>query len=179
VTTLALNRLNRRNAVALVRRVIVNQTLPGEIVDDIVERTDGVPLFVEELTKSVLETSLGMEDQAIASPPSARLSVPATLHAPLMARLDALGTAKEIAQAGSAIGREFSFEMLSAVAERPSDQLQVELNKLVGSGLIFQRGTPPHATAHCCGQCVDPFTRKSLNGLLNVPPSSVLSSHPS
>src|SRR5262249_21352285 len=124
VMTLTLSRLNRRNGAVLVKRMVGNKGLPDHVVDDIVERTDGVPLFVEELTKSVMQTGLRAEDlrSAIASAPSLALSVPATLHAPLMARLDGLGTAKDIAQIGSAIGPEFSFEPLSAVSERPPHQ---------------------------------------------------------
>jgi predicted ATPase len=150
VMTLTLSRLNRRNGAMLVKRMVGNKGLPDHVVNDIVERTDGVPLFVEELTKSVMQTGLRAEDlrNVIASAPSLALSVPATVHAPLMARLDALGPAKDIAQIGSAIGREFSFELLSAVAERPSDELQAGVDKLVDAGLVIQRGTPPRATYH-------------------------------
>ena len=148
VTTLVLNRLQRREGEALVKQMLGNRALPDEIVKEIVERTDGVPLFVEELTKSVLETGLGAKDahKTLALTPSPALAVPVTLHAPLMARLDGLGAAKDIAQFGSAIGREFSFDLLSAVAERPSGELEAGLARLVAAGLIFQRGTPPQAT---------------------------------
>ena len=148
VTTLVLNRLQRRDGEALVKQMLGNRALPDEIVKEIVERTDGVPLFVEELTKSVLETGLGAKDahKTLALTPSPALAVPVTLHAPLMARLDGLGAAKDIAQFGSAIGREFSFDLLSAVAERPSGELEAGLARLVAAGLIFQRGTPPQAT---------------------------------
>jgi class 3 adenylate cyclase len=148
VMTLTLSRLNRRNGAVLAKRMVGNKGLPDHVVDDIVERADGVPLFVEELTKSVMERGLRAEDlrNAIASAPSPALSVPATLHAPLMARLDALGPAKEVAQIGSAIGREFSFELVSAVAGQRQTELRVGLDKLVDAGLIFQRGTPPQAT---------------------------------
>jgi predicted ATPase len=150
VMTLTLSRLNRRNGTVLVKCMAGNKTLPDDVIDEIVERTDGVPLFVEELTKSVMETGLRAEDlkKAIAAAPSLAQSVPATLQAPLMARLDGLGTAKGIAQIGSVIGREFSFELLSAVAERPSNELQASLATLVEAGLVFQRGEPPHATFH-------------------------------
>ena len=148
VTMLVLNRLNRRDGEALVKQMVGNRALPDDVVKDIVERTDGVPLFVEELTKSVLETGRGAEDASttLVVTPSPALAVPATLHAPFMARLDALGPAKDIAQFGSAIGREFSFDLLSAVAERSSEELQMGLTSLVAAGLIFQRGTLPHAT---------------------------------
>jgi predicted ATPase len=150
VMTLTLSRLNRRNGAVLVKRMVGYKGLPDHIVDDIVERTDGIPLFVEELTKSVMQTGLRTEGlkKAITTAPSPALSVPSTLHAPLMARLDGLGTAKDIVQIGAAIGREFSFELLSAVSERPPNELQADLDKLVEAGLVFQRGMLPHATFH-------------------------------
>lgn len=120
VTTLTLNRLDRSEGAALVQRIAGDAVLPSELLEEIVERTDGVPLFVEELTKSVLEA--GARDgarAALSATPSPRLAVPATLHASLMARLDRLGTAaKEVAQIGAAIGREFASELLAVVAER-------------------------------------------------------------
>src|SRR5262249_4604709 len=119
---------------------------PENVVDDIVGQTDGVPLFLEELTKAILES--GAPSQEIVSPaPSAKLAVPATLRASLMARLDRLGTsAKQAAQVGAAMGREFSYELLAAIAERPETELQVALDQLVGAGLIFQRGAPPQGS---------------------------------
>jgi class 3 adenylate cyclase/tetratricopeptide (TPR) repeat protein len=142
VTTLVLNRLDRPDGTALVRRMRGTQALPEDIIDDIVERTDGVPLFLEELTKAILES--GAPSQEIESAvPAAKLAVPATLHASLMARLDRLGTsAKQTAQVGAAIGREFSYELLVAIAERPQNELQLTLDHLVGAGLVFQRGAP-------------------------------------
>jgi class 3 adenylate cyclase/tetratricopeptide (TPR) repeat protein len=139
VTTLVLNRLDRPDGTALVRRMLGAQALPEDVVNEIVERTDGVPLFLEELTKAVLDSE---------SPTQEILSaVPATLHASLMARLDRLGTsAKQTAQVGAAIGREFSYELLVVTAERPEKELQVALDQLVGAGLIFQRGTPPQGS---------------------------------
>ena len=113
----------------------------------IVARADGVPLFVEELTQAVVEASSGAELVLSATPNSARV-VPPTLHASLMARLDRLGsTAKEVAQIGAAIGREFSYELLSAAAA-PLSQTEVRnaLDLLVESDLLFQRGTPPEAS---------------------------------
>jgi len=113
VTGLALNRLGERDGEALVQKLAGNTALAADIVAEIVERTDGLPLFVEELTKAVLESAaLGDRVAAVLSTASlAGLSVPATLHASLMARLDRLGAAaKEVAQAGAAIGREFSYE---------------------------------------------------------------------
>ena len=149
VTTLVLNRLKRREGETLVRQTVGNRALPDQIVKEIIERTDGIPLFVEELTKSIMEAWLrSAEDpnSALVFTHSPALAVPAALHAPLMARLDGLGTAKDIAQIASAIGREFSFELLLVVAECPTEELQAALTRLVDAGLIFQRGTSPHAT---------------------------------
>jgi predicted ATPase len=146
VTSLVLNRLDRPDGTALVRRMLGAQALPEDVVDDIVERTDGVPLFLEELTKATFES--GVPAQEIASAVRAtNLAVPATLHASLMARLDRLGTtAKQTAQVGGAIGREFTYELLVVAAERPETELQVALDQLVGAGLIFQRGALPQGS---------------------------------
>jgi len=146
VTTLSLRRLSREEGDKLVREIIGNTTtFPTHIVDDIVERTDGVPLFIEELTKAVLERAI--EGDRIAAVPSAAPAVPATLHASLTARLDRLGsTAKEVAQIGAAIGRDFTYEMLAATVQRTEAELRDALVRLVDAGLIFQRGTPPLAT---------------------------------
>ena len=119
VTSLALNRLGEREAVAIITRIVGNKDLPPDVTAEIVERTDGIPLFVEEMTKAVLEA--GSEDDArrtAAAMPSPALAVPASLHASLMARLDRLGPAKEVAQIGAAIGREFSHALLAAVARK-------------------------------------------------------------
>jgi class 3 adenylate cyclase len=116
-----------------------------ETVDEIVARADGVPLFVEELTKAVLES--GDRAAALAASPSPALAIPATLHASLIARFDRLGQlAKEIAQIGAVVGREFGYELIERVAERPGDELQVGLDRLTAAGLLFRRGTPPHAS---------------------------------
>jgi class 3 adenylate cyclase len=145
LTTLTLNRLVGRDGAVLVERLAGAGGLAHEIVDEIVERADGVPLFVEELTKAVLESAnAGAQIRAI---PPASLAVPATLHASLMARLDRLGSAtKEIAQMGAAIGREFSYDLLAAIARRTEAQLREALGRLVDAGLVFQRGAPPEAT---------------------------------
>jgi predicted ATPase len=121
--------------------------LPGEVVFAIAERTDGVPLFVEELTKSVLESGLlGEENDRYvldrALPP---LAIPITLHASLLARLDRLASARVVAQIGAAIGRQFSYPVLHAVSRLPEDELRAALARLVASELVFQRGTPPGA----------------------------------
>jgi predicted ATPase/class 3 adenylate cyclase len=148
VTTLTLNRLDRAEGVALVRRIAGNKDLPDEIVAKIVERTDGVPLFVEELTKSALESGANDDGASfIARASHQALAVPATLHASLMARLDRLGPrAKEIAQIGATIGRDFSYELLAAVADRSEAELHAALDQLADAGLVFRRGTPPQAT---------------------------------
>ena len=120
--------------------------LPQDVIAEIVERTDGVPLFVEEMTKAVLEAGAGHGREVAASMPSTGLGVPATLQASLMARLDRLGpAAKGVAQIGAAIGREFSYELAAAVAELPEERLQEALRRLVDAGLVFQRGAPPAA----------------------------------
>ena len=116
VTALTLNRLGEREITAMIDRVTGNKALPESIRQDIIERTDGVPLFVEEMTKAVLEAeSEGEAQRTTAAVPSPALAVPASLHASLMARLDRLGAAKEVAQIGAAIGREFSHTLLAAV----------------------------------------------------------------
>ena len=121
VTSLALNRLGERDGEALVQKLAGNAALTADIVAEIVERTDGVPLFVEELTKAVLESAAQGDRVAavLATTSLAAQSVPATLHASLMARLDRLGpAAKEIAQIGAVLGREFAYELIEPVAQR-------------------------------------------------------------
>jgi class 3 adenylate cyclase/predicted ATPase len=149
VMNLALNRLGERDGEALVHKLAGNAALTAEIVAEIVERTDGVPLFVEELTKAVLE-SAGQSDQVAAVLGAASLaahSVPATLHASLMARLDRLGPVpKETAQIGAVLGREFSYELIERVAHRPERELRAALGQLRDAGLLFCRGTAPHAS---------------------------------
>ncbi len=149
VTTMALSRLDQREGAALVERIAGGTPLSAEIVTEIVERTDGVPLFVEELTKSVIEAGAGGDRAtgALASAPLPRVAVPATLHASLMARLDRLGpAAKEVAQIGAAIGREFSWSLVRAVGARTDADLHAALGRLVESGLAFCRGVPPQAS---------------------------------
>src|SRR5215469_11695239 len=148
VMNLTLNRLGDRDREPLVHKLAINVALTAEIVAEIVERTDGVPLFVEELTKAVLE-SAGQSDRVTAVLGAASLaahSVPATLNASLMARLDRLGPApKETAQIGALLGREFSYELIELVAQRPERELQAALGRLSDAGLLFCRGAPPHA----------------------------------
>ncbi|WJR79376.1 adenylate/guanylate cyclase domain-containing protein [Bradyrhizobium sp. NP1] len=147
VTTVSLTRLNRRNGAALVERVTAGKTLPAEVMDQILARTDGVPLFVEELTKTVLETGLLQEHngQYILNRPLPPMAIPTTLHASLVARLDRLAPVREVAQIGAVVGREFSYELLSIVAGLPGERLQEALAQLVRSELIFCRGEIPRA----------------------------------
>ncbi|MGA8613391.1 MAG: hypothetical protein WB760_17155, partial [Xanthobacteraceae bacterium] len=147
VTALTLNRLAQRDIDAMIDRVVGNKQLPANIRQDIIERTDGIPLFVEEMTKAVLEAEGEGEAQRTASAvPSPALAVPASLHASLMARLDRLGPAKEVAQIGSAIGREFSHALMAAVVRKPEAELNAALDRLVRAGLLFRQGVPPHAS---------------------------------
>jgi class 3 adenylate cyclase/tetratricopeptide (TPR) repeat protein len=147
VTTLTLNRLGEREIAALINGVTGNKPLPAKIRIDIVERTDGIPLFIEEMTKAVLEAeSEGDARQTAAAVPASALAVPASLHASLMARLDRLGPAKEVAQSGAVIGREFSHVLLAAVMQKPDAELASALDRLIQSGLLFRQGVPPHAT---------------------------------
>jgi predicted ATPase len=147
VSALTVNRLAERDIGAMIDRVVGNKALSVSLRQDIVDRTDGIPLFVEEMTKAVLEA--GSEDDAYHTATAVPLSVvpvPASLHASLMARLDRLGPAKEVAQIGAAIGREFSYLLLQAVVGKTEAQLRSGLDRLIDSGLLFRQGTPPHAT---------------------------------
>jgi class 3 adenylate cyclase/predicted ATPase len=147
VAGLNLSKLTRTQSGAIVSRLMGGKALPEELFEQIIARTDGVPLFVEELTKSVLESGeLKEEADRYEYVGSARsLIIPATLRDSLMARLDRYSPVKEIAQIGSAIGREFSYELIAAVAPMSEVQLKKALEKLTGSGLVFQKGEPPHA----------------------------------
>jgi class 3 adenylate cyclase len=148
VSALSLSRLSRRDGAALTALVASDNTLSNDITAEIVERTDGIPLFVEELTKAVLEAG-SHEDrrQTIATTPPSALDVPATLQASLIARIDRLGPlAKEVVQVGAVVGREFSYGLLAPVAQKSSDDLQSALGRLSDAGLVFCRGTPPQAT---------------------------------
>ena len=147
VTALTINRLAQRDAEALIDRVVGNKLIPASVRQDIIERSDGIPLFAEEMTKAVLEAESEDEAQRTAAAvPSPFLAVPASLHASLMARLDRLGPAKEVAQIGAAIGREFSHAVLAAVTHKAEAELQSALNRLMAAGLLFRQGAPPHAT---------------------------------
>jgi class 3 adenylate cyclase/predicted ATPase len=132
-TMLTLDRLAWRDRTALVEQIAGGRALPDEVVDQIIDRTDGVPLFIEELTKNVLESGVPL------------VGIPTSLHDSLMARLDRLASVRRVAQIGAAIGREFSYALLHTVSRLPEDELQSALNRLVASELVFQRGTPPEA----------------------------------
>ena len=148
VTALSLNRLGRRDCKMMVEAITRGKTLPSEVMEQIVAKTDGIPLFVEELTKTVLESGLLKEQDSTFSlagllPP---LAIPATLQDSLMARLDRLSTVKEVAQIGAAIGREFFFDLLAAVCSMQNSDLQDALAKLEAAELIFSHGTPPNTS---------------------------------
>ena len=147
VTTINLNRLGGRDASRIVASLAGNKSISADVIADIVDRSDGIPLFLEEMIKAVLEAE--SEDDArrvIKAVPSQKSSVPASLHSSLMARLDRLGAAKGIAQVGAAIGRTFSHALLAAVARESEAELAPLLDRLVASGLLFRQGQPPDAT---------------------------------
>jgi class 3 adenylate cyclase/predicted ATPase len=147
VTMLALNRLDRHDRTVLVEQIAGGKALPAEVVAQIVNRADGVPLFVEELTKSVLESGLLREevDRYVLDGALPPFAIPTSLHDSLMARLDRLASVRHVAQIGAAIGREFPYTLLRAVSRLPEAELQAALTRLVASELVFQRGAPPDA----------------------------------
>jgi class 3 adenylate cyclase/predicted ATPase len=148
VTQIDLARLPANEAAELINRVAGDKPLPDEIVADIVTRTDGVPLFIEELTKTLLESDLLEEGPARyeLAGPLPPLAIPNTLHDSLMARLDRLSTIKALAQLGAAIGREFSYALLHAVSPWRETLLQDGLEQLVAAEFLYQEGTPPVAS---------------------------------
>jgi predicted ATPase len=133
VTMLTLNRLDRYDRTALIQQIAGSTALPDEVVGQIADRTDGVPLFIEELTKSVLESGVPA------------VGIPTTLYASLLARLDRLASVRLVAQIGAAIGRQFPYALLRAVSRLPEDELQNALGRLLAAELVFQRGAPPDA----------------------------------
>ena len=148
VMMFTLNRLGRSHATEIIARMTEGRELPASIVDHILARTDGVPLFVEELTNVVLESGLVRPDgesYALCGP-LPPLAIPATLHDSLMARLDRLAPAKEVAQTGAVIGRQFAHELLAAVVGLSEAKLATALDKLVATELLFRRGTAPNVT---------------------------------
>jgi class 3 adenylate cyclase/predicted ATPase len=147
VTAMTLNRLGRPEIAALIDSVTGDSPVAESVRQDIIERTDGIPLFIEEMTKAALEASEeDAAEQPAAAIPSQPVAVPASLHASLMARLDRLGSAKKVAQIGAVIGREFGHALLAAVAQKPEPELRAALDRLVEAGLLFREGIAPHAT---------------------------------
>src|SRR5262245_24043077 len=148
MTSLTLNRLERPQIEALVRQQAGGKRLPREVVAHIVTKTDGVPLFVEELTKMILESALLREeaDHYELTGPLSAVTIPATLQDSLLARLDRLPTMREVAQVGAVLGREFAYEMLHAMVTVDERTLQECLAQLVATELLYQRGRPPRAT---------------------------------
>jgi len=146
LSALALDRLSGSEGATLVENLAGSRALSPDVIGEIVERTDGVPLFVEELTKSVLESAdPGDQLAVLTASPAPSFAIPATLQASLIARLDRLGTAvKEVAQIGAALGREFSYDLIRHVARRPD--LDVALGRLTDAGLLFCRGLPPQSS---------------------------------
>ncbi len=147
LSQLTVSRLGRRQAPQMIARIVGGKSLPAEVVQQIVAKTDGVPLFVEELTKMVLESGLltETEDHYALRSPLPPLAIPSTLQDSLMARLDRLATTKELAQLGATIGREFSYDLLHAVSPLNETVLQQGLHQLVAAELLYQRGAPPHS----------------------------------
>jgi class 3 adenylate cyclase/predicted ATPase len=147
ITPLVLNRLERPQVEALITQRAGGKTLPAEVVQHIVAKTDGVPLYVEELTKMLLASPLLREevDQYVLTGPLRTVAIPDTLQDALMARLDQLNKAKEVAQLGAVLGREFPYELLAAIASQDANTLQEELGQLVAAELLYQRGRPPRA----------------------------------
>jgi class 3 adenylate cyclase/tetratricopeptide (TPR) repeat protein len=146
-TRLTMNRLSHRQSAALIETVTAGKPLPPELIDEIIRKTDGVPLFVEELTKTVLASALVEDTPAgyLLHGPLQTLAIPSTLQDSLMARLDRLAPAKEIAQVAAVIGREFSHALLAQVLQMPAAQLEQALDELLRAELVFRRGTPAEA----------------------------------
>ena len=145
---MTLPRLPRQQATEMTDRVAHGKALPAEVVEQVVAKTDGVPLFVEELTKMVLESGLlqEREDYYELTEPLPPLAIPTTLHDSLMARLDRLATVKSLAQLAATLGREFSYALLHAVSLWDEETLQRGLHQLVEAEFLYQRGLPPQAT---------------------------------
>jgi class 3 adenylate cyclase/predicted ATPase/ABC-type transport system involved in cytochrome c biogenesis ATPase subunit len=148
VTPIVLNRLSRHQVADMIGRMIGGKPLPSEVVQQLLAKTDGVPLFVEELTKMVLESGLLKESRGRyeLTGPLLALAIPTTLHDSLMARVDRLGTARGLVQLGAVLGRRFAFEILQAVARLEEEIVQRELSKAVEAELLYQQGLPPRAT---------------------------------
>src|SRR6266567_2650111 len=139
VTSLAINRLDRVQVSSMIESLIEGRVLPQTVIEQILAKTDGVPLFVEEITKAVVESTIGGSNEDH-SDMQAALAVPDTLHDSLMARLDQLAPVKTVAQIAAVIGREFSFELLKTVAPFPENEVDAAIDRLLASGLVFRSG---------------------------------------
>jgi class 3 adenylate cyclase/predicted ATPase len=148
MTSLTLNHLERSQVKTVITRLAGGKTIPAEVVEHIITKTDGVPLFVEELTKMLLASALLREEahQYVLTGPLLTMAIPDTLQASLMARLDQFNTAKELAQLGAVIGRAFPYTMIQSLSALEEGKLQEGLGQLVTAELLYQRGRPPHAT---------------------------------
>ncbi len=148
ISPIALKRLSRKESETLITKVAGGKALPAEVLDQIMGRTDGVPLFVEELTKTVLESELLKDagDRFVLSGPLQPLAIPASLQDSLMARLDRLAPVKEVAQLAATLGRTFSYELLAAVARRAESALEDALSQLIDAELLYRRGLSAELT---------------------------------
>jgi TOMM system kinase/cyclase fusion protein len=147
LTQITIGRLGRAQVEAMITSLTGGKALPAEMVEQVIAKTDGVPLFVEELVKMILESGLVREeaDRYVLTGPLPPLAIPSTLHDSLMARLDRLSTARELVQLGAVLGREFAYELLQAVSPLDEATLQQGLAQLVDTELVYQRGVPPHS----------------------------------
>ena len=147
MTPMTLNRLERPQVESVIDNIAMGKALPLEAVEHIVTKTDGVPLYVEELTKMLLESKLLCEedDHYVLTGPMVTLAIPETLQDSLMARLDQMNNAKEVAQLGAVVGREFSYEILQAISTQDEATVRDELSQLVEAELLYQRGQPPRS----------------------------------
>jgi class 3 adenylate cyclase/tetratricopeptide (TPR) repeat protein len=141
VSSLPLERLDPRQSANMVKRLLGSRKLPADVIEQIVAKTDGVPLFIEEFTKTLATSDAVREGEA--SPQAVRSEIPSTLHDSLMARLDRLGAAKEVAQVGAVIGREFSRDLVAALSPVGEPELDEALDRLTSSAVVFGRGQPP------------------------------------
>ena len=148
LTEITVNRLSHAQVEQIVNRMTDGKNLPQEVLTQVVEKTDGVPLFVEEMTKAILESSSlkEVDDHYELTGSFSTSAIPATLQDSLMARLDRLVTAKAVAQYAAVIGRRFAYDLLSAVSQLEEATVQRELNRLVEAELVYQRGVPPQST---------------------------------
>jgi predicted ATPase len=148
LTEVTLTRLGRTQVEAMITSLTGGKALPAAVVEQVVAKTDGVPLFVEELVKMIVESGLVQEEgeHYVLTGPLPPLAIPSTVHDSLMARLDRLATVKEVAQLGATLGRTFAYELLQAVSPLDEATLQHGLRQLVEAELVYQRGVPPQAT---------------------------------